>query len=85
MQDTKLANPPQTTTSADRAALALTINGEVRQSSAATLLELLADLGYGANRVATAVNGDFVPERLRSSHRLAPGDAIEIVAPRQGG
>ena len=87
MQDTKLAALSQADATADGAARvqSLTVNGAAQQSAAATLLDLLADLGYGTNKVATAVNGDFVPERLRGSHRLVSGDTIEIVAPRQGG
>jgi sulfur carrier protein len=92
MQDTKLAilaNDPQTGEhSAPVPALprlSLTVNGAAREATASTLLELLTDLGYGGNKVATAVNGDFVPERLRGAHRLTDGDVIEIVAPRQGG
>ena len=65
--------------------LSLTVNGESLSTQAATLLELLADLGYAESRVATAVNGDFVPERRRVEYRLAAGDKVEIVAPRQGG
>ncbi len=87
MQDIKLAALPDEPPTADRASpvLSLTVNGAAQQSAAATLLDLLAALGYGASKVATAVNGDFVPERLRADHRLAAGDAIEIVSPRQGG
>jgi sulfur carrier protein len=84
MQDTKMADGPALAP-ASAARLALTVNGVGHATQAATLGELLAELGYGGNRVATAVNGDFVPERLRSSHVLASSDAIEIVAPRQGG
>ena len=36
-------------------------------------------------QVATARNGDFVPRQARTATRLAAGDKIEIVAPRQGG
>ena len=92
MQDTKPAALTEDAQTAQRAApvlalpmLSLTVNGAAQQSAAATLLDLLADLGYGSHKVATAVNGDFVPERLRASHRLVSGDTIEIVAPRQGG
>ena len=35
--------------------------------------------------VATALNGAFVPKRLRAETPLREGDRIEIVAPRQGG
>ena len=90
MQDTKhsaLTKVARTDerTALDMPLLSLTVNGAAQQSAASTLLDLLADLGYGTNKVATAVNGDFVPERLRAKHCLASGDAIEIVAPRQGG
>jgi sulfur carrier protein len=63
----------------------LIVNGEAAQARAATLAALLDELGYGALEVATAVNGDFVPKRLRTVTALAAGDRIEIVAPRQGG
>ena len=61
------------------------VNGEVVETAAATLTELLAALGYENRKIATARNGDFVPERKRGTTELAPGDRIEIVAPRQGG
>jgi sulfur carrier protein len=37
------------------------------------------------NGVATARNGDFVPERARASTPLFFDDHIEIVSPRHGG
>ena len=70
---------------ATHATVSLVVNGEPRQTQAATLAELIEEAGYGTARVATAVNGNFVPARLRASTMLAPGDHIEIVAPRQGG
>ena len=68
------------------ATAAYVVNGETVSARAAGLGDLIAELGYtDANRVATAVNGAFVPRRERAATRLAPGDRIEIVAPRQGG
>jgi sulfur carrier protein len=63
----------------------LTVNGRSVRTGAATLAELLSELGYGQGRIATARNGDFVPERARLETRLDAGDKIEVVAPRQGG
>lgn len=63
----------------------LTVNGEARDVAARSLAELLDELGYGGQKVATAVNGEFVAERARVGLQLAAGDAVEIVAPRQGG
>lgn len=64
---------------------AIIVNGEPTPVAAATLAELLSALGLAGRRVATAVNGDFVPERARGDTRLAAGDRVEIVSPRQGG
>ena len=61
------------------------VNGEPTATSAATLAELLSDLGYAEGQVATALNGAFVPRQARAEARLAAGDKIEVVAPRQGG
>ena len=63
----------------------LMVNGIATASSATTLADLIAELGYGDRRVATARNGEFVAARLRGETQLADGDRIEIVAPRQGG
>lgn len=61
------------------------INGEPLATDARSLAELVVEAGYAGTRVATAVNGDFVPERARADRQLAAGDRIEIVSPRQGG
>lgn len=61
------------------------VNGEAVNASVVSLAELLALLGYTGAKIATAVNGDFVPERKRDVTVLAAGDRVEIVAPRQGG
>ena len=61
------------------------VNGERRSTRARSLAALLVEAGYGESKVATALNGEFVPERARASAVLGDGDRIEIVAPRQGG
>ncbi|MDC0738444.1 sulfur carrier protein ThiS [Cognatishimia sp. SS12] len=63
----------------------LIINGAAKEVAATTLAEALTELGHGGTKVATAVNEDFVPAGLRSTHELRDGDRVEIVAPRQGG
>lgn len=67
------------------ATLDVTVNGEATSTAATTLAGLVESLGHEARSVATAVNGAFVARAARGQHRLAPGDAVEIVAPRQGG
>jgi sulfur carrier protein len=63
----------------------LTVNGEPRETSARTLAELVDHEDFGETRVATAVNGAFVPARARGDRRLEPGDRVEILSARQGG
>lgn len=64
----------------------ITVNGRAIASPAATLSELLVAEGFADDiKVATAVNGDFVPVRLRAETPLADGDRIEILSARQGG
>lgn len=61
------------------------INGKPCDVAAATLEEALHELGYGDAKLATALNGDFVPAPRRGQTSLKSGDRIEIVAARQGG
>jgi sulfur carrier protein len=61
------------------------VNGEPREIRGATLAEALAELGWGEARVATALNGDFVPASARAGQALRDGDRIEVLAPMQGG
>ena len=58
----------------------LTINGEDRTlSQAATLADLVRELGLDARKVAVEHNLEVVPRSLYSEHRLTDGDRIEIV------
>jgi sulfur carrier protein len=65
--------------------IALIVNGEARESRAETLAELIDAENLGEAKVATALNGAFVPARARAAQRLAAGDRIEILSARQGG
>jgi sulfur carrier protein len=64
---------------------AIVLNGELLETEARTLAELLDGHGFAPMAVATAVNGDFVPREARAARLLAVGDTVEVVAPRQGG
>jgi sulfur carrier protein len=63
----------------------LVVNGEPQDVPAATLAEAVQSLDFGEAKVATALNGEFVPARARAATLVKDGDRIEIVAPRQGG
>ena len=61
------------------------VNGEAREIAAATLAEALAELGWADAKVATALNGAFVPAAARAAQTLRDGDRVEVLAPMQGG
>ncbi|WP_420863671.1 sulfur carrier protein ThiS [Algirhabdus cladophorae] len=61
------------------------LNGEGHTTTATTLADLLIEQGYKGAKLATAVNGDFVPAAMRATHEIKPGDQIEVLAPMQGG
>ena len=63
----------------------LVVNGESHEVHGATLAEALQSLDLADAKVATALNGEFVPARARAATPVKDGDRIEIVAPRQGG
>jgi sulfur carrier protein len=63
----------------------LVVNGELQDVPAATLAEALRSLDLAEAKVATALNGEFVPARARAATLVKDGDRIEILAPRQGG
>lgn len=50
-----------------------------------TLSELLERLGIEPQRVATALNGHFIPRDARATCPLQPGDHITTFAPIVGG
>ena len=62
----------------------ITINGTPREVAATTLADALAEAGL-TGRLATAVNGSFVPAAQRAATPLREGDTIEALAPMQGG
>lgn len=65
--------------------VSIELNGEEVGTNAETLADLLDEKGYNGAVVATALNGTFLPKGLRAATPLSDGDAVEIVAPMQGG
>jgi sulfur carrier protein len=72
-------------TSAAARTVSLIVNGAAMTVAATTLADLLIEANFAGLRVATALNGLFVPERARAETKLVAGDRIEILTPRQGG
>ncbi|HMN37518.1 MAG TPA: sulfur carrier protein ThiS [Hyphomicrobium sp.] len=63
----------------------VTVNGKKVETAARSLEELLAEQEFSGQRIATALNGQFVAAAARVGARLKDGDKVEIVSPRQGG
>ncbi|CAM3291297.1 sulfur carrier protein ThiS [Paracoccus nototheniae] len=61
------------------------VNGDPRDIKATTVADALAELGWAKARVATALNGDFLPSAARAGQTLRDGDRLEVLAPMQGG
>jgi sulfur carrier protein len=61
------------------------VNGKKRDVIAVDLSSALKELGYCNSVIATALNGEFVPNAVRDTVRIAEGDRLEVVAPMQGG
>lgn len=57
----------------------LTINGEEREFTAATVAALIEQLGMKADRVAVELNRDIVPRDRWPATELHDGDQLEIV------
>ncbi|MBO1324090.1 sulfur carrier protein ThiS [Acetobacter sp. TBRC 12305] len=63
----------------------LVVNDETHEVSARTLAALIDELGYSGARIATALDGVFVPAPQRERTPIIEGMRVEIVAPMQGG
>src|SRR5690606_31751251 len=61
------------------AQLNLTVNGESRRSAAATIAELVAELGLKPEKVAVEHNGTIAPRSTLAEAKLSDGDVLEIV------
>ncbi|MBO9511919.1 sulfur carrier protein ThiS [Erythrobacter sp. A6_0] len=59
--------------------LSLTVNGETRRTSAATVADLVRELELDPAKVAVERNGTIAPRSELEQHALAEGDTLEIV------
>ncbi|MCJ8139000.1 sulfur carrier protein ThiS [Falsirhodobacter halotolerans] len=62
----------------------ITINGTPHDLIATNVEGALSEAGF-TGKVATALNGAFVPKGLRATTPLTEGAALEVLAPMQGG
>jgi len=61
------------------------VNGQAREVTATTVAAALTEMGLATARIATALNGTFVPKAARGDTHLTAGDRLEVLAPMQGG
>jgi len=66
--------------------ITVTINGEAKAFERTLgVAELVEHLGLSGKRIAVERNGEIVPRSQFSTHTLADGDRLEIVAAVGGG
>ena len=64
----------------ERATIRVTVNGEAREvAAAATVADLLAQIGLDTRKVAVERNLEIVPRSTYAATALAAGDRLEIV------
>ncbi len=63
----------------------VTVNGEPREITSASVGALLGELEYEGAHFAIALNFDVLPRSRWAETPLQNGDQIEIITPRQGG
>ena len=62
----------------------ITLNGEATTTAAATVEELVAEVGAPADGTAVAIDGEVVP-RSQWTHKLIDGCSADILTAVQGG
>lgn len=63
----------------------LIVNGDIQHVEAKTLADLLKELDFTGEWLATAVESELVPAEERANFPLSDGQRIEILSPMQGG
>jgi len=61
------------------------VNGTTKEIVTTNLASVLEELGWADTRVATALNGRFVPVSERPHTSLSSGDRLEVLSAMQGG
>ena len=65
--------------------LKLSINGELKELACETLEQAIEAAGFAGEKIAAAVNGEFVPKALYAATAISDGDQLDIVKPVGGG
>ena len=59
--------------------LSITVNGDSRQTSAATIADFVRELGLDPKKVAVEYNSEIAPRSTLHEVALSDGDVLEIV------
>lgn len=59
--------------------LTLTVNGDSRQTNAATVAAFVREIGLDPKKVAVEHNGEIAPRSTLQDVALSDGDVLEIV------
>ncbi|QZH76420.1 MAG: sulfur carrier protein ThiS [Erythrobacter sp.] len=57
----------------------ITVNGDMRRTAAASIADLVRELGLLPQKVAVEHNGEIAPRSTLEQVALADGDVLEIV------
>jgi sulfur carrier protein len=52
---------------------------------AITIEQLLLECGFEKEKIAVAINTEFVPRSEYTMHKIQNGDKVDVLAPIQGG
>jgi len=63
----------------------LQVNGETKKTDAATVADLIKELGLAGQAVAVEVNQAVVPKKQHDESELNDGDTVELVTLVGGG
>lgn len=63
----------------------ISVNNEKKILKATTVAILLGECGFTAEKVAVAINAEFVPRSQYASHQLKNGDLVDVLSAVQGG
>lgn len=66
--------------------ITVSVNNEAKSVPAeCSVSEALSLWDYSSEKIAVAINSEFVPRSLYAERQLQADDCIDIVAPMQGG
>ena len=63
----------------------VSINGQWTEVTSLQVLSLLSECGYDADKIAVAINSEFIPRSNYADHAINDRDHIDVLSAVQGG